>query len=187
MKIIIAFFQNLTWQRLVIDLLGYIAILFSILSFQQRTQARIAIFQGTCGLFWATHMFLLSAYAGGLLNLVGCLRGVLFSLREKHEWARRKWIHVLILALIAGVTAFSWVSGDGPKALLPAAAMVSTTFSLSLRDPAKVRSWGALSSPFWIAYSALAGSIPSIVAEILNLTSIAVGILRLDRKKKEKE
>lgn len=182
---ILDFFANLTWQRLVIDLLGYIAILFSILSFQQKTQTRIAIFQGSSNLFWTTHMFLLAAFAGGLLNLVGLLRGILFSLREKHEWARKKWIHILLLALIAGVTAFAWISGDGPKALLPALAMAVTTFSLSLKDPSKVRLWTTLSSPFWIVYSVLAGSIPSVVAEIFNLTSIAIGMLRLDRKKKE--
>ena len=184
---ILDFFKNLTWQRLVIDLLGYTAILFSILSFQQRTQKRIAVFQGTSNLFWMTHMFLLSALAGGLLNLVGLLRGILFSLREQHAWARKKWVHALLLTLIAGVTAFAWISGDGPKALLPAAAMAVTTFSLSLKDPAKVRLWTTLSSPLWIVYSIFAGSIPSVVAEILNLTSIAVGILRLDRKKKAKK
>ena len=185
MTAILDFFNNLTWQRFFIDLLGYIAILFSIVSFQQKTQRKIAILQGTSNLFWMTHMFLLSAVAGGLLNLVGLLRGILFSLRETHEWARRKWVHVLLLTLIAGVTVFSWISGDGPKALLPALAMAITTFSLSLENPARVRLLSIFSSPCWIVYSVLAGSIPSVVAEILNLTSIAVGMLRLDRKKKE--
>lgn len=187
MNLIVDFFKNLTWQRILIDLLGYTAILCSVLSFQQKTQRRIAILQGTSNLFWMTHMFLLSALAGGLLNLVGLLRGILFSLREKHAWARKKIWYFVLLSLIAGVTVFSWISGDGPKALLPAVAMVITTFSLSLEDPAKVRLLSSLSSPPWIVYSVFAGSIPSIVAELLNLGSILIGILRLDRKKKEKE
>ena len=178
-------FSDFSWQRLLVDLVGYAAILFSILSFQQRTQTKIAIFQGASNLFWLTHMFLLGATAGALLNLVGLLRGILFAFREKHAWARRKIWYAILLLLIAGVTAFSWIRGDGPKALLPALAMAVTTFSLSLRDPAKVRTWSSLSSPLWIAYSILAGSLPSIMAELFNLTSIFVGKLRLDRKKKE--
>lgn len=181
-----ALFSDFSWQRLLIDLVGYAAILVSVISFQQKTQTRIAILQGTSNLFWMTHMFLLGATAGALLNLVGLLRGLLFTFRDKHAWARRKIWYAVLLLLIAGVTAFSWVSGDGPKALLPALAMAVTTFSLSLRDPAKVRTWSSLSSPFWIIYSILAGSIPSIVAELFNLASIFVGKLRLDREKKEK-
>ena len=176
-------FSAFTWERFLIDLLGYAAIAFSVISFQQKTQTRIAVFQGGSNLFWATHMLLLAAYAGALLNLVGLLRGILFALRGKHAWARRKIWQVLLLVLIGAATAFSWVTGDGAKALLPACAMAITTFSLALRDPARVRAWTSLSSPLWIAYSALAGSIPSIVAELFNLTSILVGKLRLDRKK----
>lgn len=164
--------------------IGVIAATVGILSFQQKKQSGIVLYQAVNCMLWMVHMFMLGAVTGGFMNLIGVTRGIVFYYRGRYRWAdSRLWIPVFcVLAVVAG--AFSWVQGDGWLALLPMSAMVLTTFSLSLRSPFRVRALTFFSSPCWCTYNVIKGSIPGILTEIFVMVSIVIGILRFDVKRK---
>ncbi len=178
--------------ELVAQAIGVAAAFFGIFSFQQKERGKILIWQIINNVLWTAHMLLLGAVAGGLLNAIGIFRGIVFYFREERKWAQSNAWYFIFCALFAAVSAFSWMMGDGALALLPMLGMFFTTVSLALRDPFHVRFVSFFSSPCWLSYNAVKGSIPGVCTETFLIVSITVGILRLDlprfrqRAKKEK-
>lgn len=173
-------FPSLDPTYLIAQALGVVAALFGIFSFQQKKRGGILVFQIVNNVFWTVHMFMLGAWAGGALNAIGILRGIVFFFREDRKWAQSKVWYAVFSLLFAGASAFSWVQGDGALALLPLAGMLFTTFSLAEKDPFRVRLISFGSSPCWLTYNLIKGSIPGACTEIFLICSIIIGILRHD-------
>ncbi|MBQ7336805.1 MAG: YgjV family protein [Clostridia bacterium] len=176
------FLSDLDWWSLFVQLIGVFAATIGILSYQQKDRKKIILWQVVNNVLWTVHMFLLGAFAGGCLNLIGIFRGTVFYYRVDQKWAQSKLWYAVILALIAAVTAYS-ITQDGLIALLPMVGMVCTTFSLALANPFHVRVLSFFSSPCWLIYNIINGSIPGICTEIFVMCSIILGILRIDLPK----
>lgn len=175
------------------QLIGILGFSAGIVSFQQKTQRGIVIWQCVSTMLWSIHMLLIGAVAGMLLNVVGFARALVYACREKHAWARKRFWYVLFIALIAGSSLFSALrpGGEGWLALLPFAAMVLTTFALAFQDPFRVRLLTLANDPFWLTYNLLNRSFPGAISEICNMVSIIMAMIRLDypkyRMKKEQK
>ena len=63
--------------------------------------------------------------------------------------------------------------------------MILTTFAGRCREASKVRLLTLLNSPFWFTYNLISGSLPGVMTEILISGSIIIGMIRLDRRKKD--
>lgn len=169
--------------------IGIVGAILGVASFQRKTQQGIVLFQLSGNVMWTLHFLLLGAAAGGILNGIAILRGVVFYFRAERKWAASPVWYAVFIAMFTGAAIFSWWQGDGALALLPLGGMIFTTVSLALRDPFLVRVVSFGSSPCWLTYNIINFSIPGIATEIFAMTSIIVGVLRIDlprmRKKKE--
>lgn len=174
------------------QLIGFLALAVSAISFQQKTQKRIVIGQCICASLWGIHMMLLGAWAGTLLNVVAAVRALVYSYREQHAWACHRAWYAVFIGLFAACSLFSALQpkGEGWLALLPFVAMTLTTFSLAEKRPFKVRLLTLINCPFWLLYDLFNGSIAGVIAETSNIVSIVLAMIRLDlnaQKKREKE
>lgn len=168
---------------------GIAAMAFNILSYQQKTRKRVIGFQFFGSLLFAANYFLLGAMVGGILNLVGTVRAIVFINKEKLRADRLPWLlgftAVYLLSYILTFTVF----GKEPTVLnlivefLPVVGMTATTISFRLTDAGSIRRYGLISSPSWLVYNIANFSIGAICCEVLSLGSIFIGMFRLDRKK----
>jgi hypothetical protein len=128
------------------------------------------------------HYFMLGAYTGVAVDVVGVIRGVVFYNKDK-KWAASKiWIGVFIaLFIISGI-----VTWQGPSSLLIITAVILNTFSFSFTKPKLVRATILLSSPLTLIYNILTCSIGGIINEACVEISSVVGLLRYDIKRKTK-
>ncbi len=185
------FLQGIEPWALFVQAIGVVAAVWGVLSFQQKTQRGILIFQLIKHALWMTHFLLLGAFAGCFLNGISMFRCLIFYLANKYKWADHKAWHGVFVVLILIATAFSWIRGEGPMALLPMGGTLVSTYSLSQRDPFRVRAVTFFVSPFWLTYNIINFSIPGILTEIISMASIIIGIIRLDlprmRKKEPKK
>lgn len=170
---------------LIAQAIGVVAALFGIFSFQQKKRGNILVFQIVNNIFWTVHMFMLGAWAGGALNAIGIFRGIVFYYRADKKWAQSKLWYAVFALLFAGASAVSWVQGDGALALLPLAGMLFTTVSLAETDPFRVRLISFGSSPCWLIYNLIKGSIPGVCTETFLICSIIIGIIRHDRGRRK--
>lgn len=113
--------------------------------------------------------FLLGAYTGLALDIVGVLRDVVFYNKDK-KWASSNWWTVFWAAamIVVGIFMYqNWMS------LFMMAAMALNTVLFSFTKPKLV-------------YNILTGSIGGVINELFTEISSVVGIIRYDIKKKDK-
>lgn len=168
---------------------GIVGMICNILVFQQKTHKKVLIWQFFAASMFAVNYFMLGAVVGGMLNLVGAFRSVVFFFKEKTKANSIVWLIIFICAFAVSYPLTFLVFGTEPTAknfiieLLPVIAMIVATISLRLGSAKAVRKLGLISSPMWLAYNCFSGSIGAVASEILNLISIVVGIIRFDIRK----
>lgn len=172
------------------QLIGIFAMMFNILSYQQKTRTRAIAFQLGGALLFAVNFLMLGAIVGGILNAVAAIRAVVFLNRDKLQANRVSWLVGFIAVYIASYVLTFTVFDKEPSTLnllieiLPVIGMTATTISFRLSDAKAIRRYGLISSPCWLIYNIANFSIGAILCEVLSLGSIIIGMLRLDRNAK---
>lgn len=175
------------------QIFGIIGMICNIIVFQQKTHKKVLAWQFFAAAVFAINYFMLGAVVGGMLNLVGALRSVVFFFKEKTHANSVWWLVFFICAFSLSYPLSFLAFGTEPTLknfiieILPVLAMIIATVSLRLGSARAVRRLGLISSPMWLTYNCFSGSIGAVASEILNLISIIVGIIRLDRRKKEND
>ncbi len=174
---------------LITQLVGIAAMIVAIAAYQFKSPKAIAIIQLCSSLLWFTQFMMLGAYVGALLSLIAILRSVVYSSRDRFHAERRIWIFFFsALAVIPYILTFT-IFGKEPTPyhlvieFLPLIGVIAFNIGYYLNNSAKFRICSLVSSPVWMVYDFVSGSIGGTVCEIFSLCSIIIGMLRHDRKK----
>jgi hypothetical protein len=171
--------------------IGIVGMTFGILSYLNKNQRGIMIFQLLATAFFAVHFLMLDAITGCLLNVLGVVRAAVYSQRSTRRWAAHPvWIYIFSAAAFAIYVLSFTVFGKEPSVwvlileLLPVIATAVTSVSYRMPGGAQVRLLSLFSSPLWLIYNACNGSIGGSVSDSLSIISIFVGMYKHDRKGK---
>lgn len=165
----------MNWN-IVIEGIGIVGILAAILAFQCKKHRNLMIFRTMNESLFAVQYFLLGAYTGTAMNLIGCIRNMVFAdMVEKKK--NTIWARILFSVIILGFIAFTW---DGPKSMLSGIAKTVSTFAYGSSRTSLVRALTLCTSAAWLIYNYIVGSNAGVVCEALTLISIVVGIVRID-------
>jgi len=162
------------------QIIGIGAMAAIIYSFQCKEMKYLYIFQTIGSLLFTIHFFMIGAYIGSLMNLVGLVRSGLFAMGEKTH--KRPVLYMILLTIglftIIGWQRETWMS------LLPFVAQTVGTLALWSGDNIKVRICQlAVLSPGWIIYNILNFSIGGIICEVFTSLSVIVYFARIKRDK----
>ena len=80
------------------QIIGIIVMLINIVSFSRKEQKTIIAMQFVGSILFATNMLMLGAVTGGLMNLAGIVRGLVFL--NKKRLGRLKWVFTAGLFLL---------------------------------------------------------------------------------------
>lgn len=174
--------------EIIAQIIGIFAMTMNVLSYQQKTQRGIIFFQ-LCGTaLFAANYLMLGAFVGGLLNLIGTFRSVVFLNRERLHADHPLWLIGFSITYIASYVLTFTVLGTEPTAknlvieMLPVIAMIASTVSYRLHSAMLVRILCLASSPCWLTYNIIAKAIGAILCEIISEISMVVGLFRYDIK-----
>ena len=168
---------------------GIVAMAFIILSYQPKTQKNIFLLQLIGSTLFSINFFLLGAYVGAYLNVIGLIRGLAFYFKEKTK--ADKWYMILLFCLLfaSGYLLTFTVFGkpfnllNAVVEIMPVIAMIVATISFATKDAKTLRKLSLICSPCWLVYDAVSLSIGGVICEILSLISIITAIIRHDLKK----
>lgn len=166
-----------------IDILGALGIVAAVLAFQCKRHGRVLTYRTANEVFFGIQFFLLGAYTGVAMNLVGSIRNTVFTLQVKHGKSTRLTAFLFCLFfLLAGL--YTW---EGPKSILVIVAKIISTLAFGNKNLLIVRLLILFTSSSWLIYDLFSGSMAGVVCEALTLTSILIALWRfhLPRKKKE--
>lgn len=168
--------QEGRYMHILIQMIGILGILASVISFQCNKHNKILFFRTMNEFIFAVQYFLLSAYTGMAMNLVGCVRNIIFSKRiEKDKGTKGTIVLFSVLFFIFGI-----VSWQGVKSVLIIIAKLLSTLAYGNKNTTFVRGTILITSLSWLVYNALVFSIAGVLCETFTLVSIIIGIIRLD-------
>lgn len=163
-------------MQIFIQLIGAFGILASVISFQCKKHKSILFFRTLNEFIFAIQYLLLGAYTGMSMNLVGCVRNIIFSKQVESNRKTTKSVAVFsALFIVFGI--FSW---QGAKGILIIIAKVLSTLAYGNKNTTLVRCIILITSTSWLVYNVYIFSIAGILCEAFTLVSIISGIIRLD-------
>lgn len=164
---------------LVTQLLGYIAVVLLFISFQIDNRKSILGFLIAGMVFLAAHQFLLGALAGAIANGLTIIRNLVF--RHKNDTPVLQ--HFIWPYLFSGILVctglFFW---QGWYSLLPALAVTASTFALWADDTKTIRILSLVGPLLWLPYAFIIESIPTVLIQVVIISSILIAMFRFDRK-----
>lgn len=166
-------------MEIVAQIIGIVALVAAVISFQQRTYKGILVLQLVSSGLFAFHFAMLGAYTGAVLNAIAAVRSLIYAYKGK-PWADNiLWFWLFcVLSVMVGV--FTW---NGPLSILPVLGMISTTAVFLTKTPKMVRIVSFPSSPLWLVYNIFTHSLGGVITEVISMISIIVAMIRLDFKK----
>ena len=164
---------------------GIIGMLFSILSFQCKSNKIFFLMQGGCSAMFIINFLLIGAFGSAFFNVAGLARGLLFSKNSKKLWK-------LILIESSFITCFivSAILDSSTKQLLltslTGVALLIITVFMWLGDSKKIRYVQiSCASPAWLVNNFINFTIGGIICEIFNMCSSALFLFRTRNSTKQ--
>ena len=169
--------------KIIGQIIGFVAMAVIVFSYQQKSHKNILTFQMVSGLLFTVHFLLIGAYTGCVSNLIGALRSLIYAYRGKNKFTDFKLWPVIfsVVFTISGI--MTW---DNVFSVFPIVAMVVSSVVLWIDSPKINRAFSIPTSACWLVYNIPSGSISGVATEIFVLSSIVIGMIRLDRKKSGK-
>lgn len=159
-----------------VQALGVVGIIFTIVSFQCRNHKPLMICRTGNELFFAVQYVLLGAYTGAAMNVIGCIRNMLFA-----KMVEKGKSTILIRFIFSGLfLIFSIFTWSGIKSILVGVAKVVSTFAYGSANTGFIRILILLTSITWFAYNFIVHSYAGCLCEFLSICSIIIGIIRID-------
>ena len=170
---------------IVIQAIGGLGIIASIAAFQFKKHGTILLFRTLNELLFTVQYFLLGAWTGAAASVIGIARNLIFKRRVE-----KKQNTAFFIALFSALfTIFGILTWEGPKSILIIVAKVLSTVSYGNKNTTVIRTIGLITTTSWLVYNWFVFSIAGVLCEAFTLTSLIVGIVRLDllpRLKKHK-
>lgn len=166
------------WSYIIIQGIGLVSTAIFIFSYQIRSPKKLILAQLAASVIVAIHYFLLQQWTGCALNLVSALRAAVCS--SEKPWTRSRWTLAGLLVVSVGVGFLSW---QGPISLLPIAGMITGAISIFSRNSRVIRVVQmSFTSPVWLIYNIVIGSIPGTITDSFNIVSVIVSLIRFGWK-----
>lgn len=151
---------------------GFVGILLLVAIFQVNDRKTMLRLQVASCIVWTLYYFLLGAYTGAGLILLGAVRTFLFAQYRQHEWVLPMMIAALGIATL--ITWENWTS------MFAFCGMMMATIALWQKDPRMIRMLSLTVTPFWLTYNFLGGSYFGMAGDLITFASVLVGIWRFD-------
>lgn len=164
----------------IIQVIGYVALLFVVLSpqFNKRGTILLSLIIGV--LLFVLHYSLLHAWTGAAMNAIEAIVVYVSYQKDTKTWAKHTyWLYTFILLFfLIGI-----LTGVNTINLLPIVAQIIATIAVWQKKPRLIRLISLPPRPLWFLYNFMVGSYPGMIAEVFILISILTGIIRFDSKK----
>ena len=170
--------------NLIGQFVGSVAIAVAFLSFQAKKKGAILAIQALANFIWAVHFYMIGAIAGCVLNLIATGRNLIFAARDNNKWLQGVWLPSAISVVIAVasiLTRETWFD----VILLPST--ILSTYTYCLGSERIVRNSTVFVSLTWLVFNVVNFSVSGVIAEIFNLTSLTIAIIRFRNRADTRE
>lgn len=169
------------WHTIISYMIGAISIIFLFLSFQMKDRKKILIINAIGSFGWTLYFVFQGDFTSGLIGIVALIRTLIFSMRDKHAWAKS----IIWLFVFLGLNVFfTCLSFSSPKDLFSLFAGIMSTISFFMLKERHVRLCSLACYLLWMGNSLSKGYWIALVSDVVTTTSVIIGIIRYNKKQK---
>lgn len=166
-------------------ILGVLAVLAFLLSFQLKKRQNIILVNIASRIFYILQYIFLGALEGAVLDFSGFVFSFLARYKEKPFVT--KHLKIIIIAVNVLLIAVGLSLYENVFSLFAIGGIVLEIMALWLTKEKNIRLLSLACLPFWLTYNIANGAYSSAVGNVLGMVSIALAMLRLDFKKTDNE
>lgn len=166
--------------ELIGQIVGFVAIIVAMLSFQAKSRSGILVLQGIANGVWVAHFFMIGAPMGAIMNFLCFVRNLLYAM--KNRW---KWVNNIITPIVFSVVAItvSIITQDSWTDFLILPSTIVSSLAYYMNDERKIRGFTFFVSGSWLIFNVIEFSISGVIAEIFNLTSLTIATFRYSKRR----
>ncbi len=172
-------------MKILANIIGILAVVLFVLSYQQKTRRYIVITNILSRVFYVTQYMLLFAFSGAAMDLTGLLVSLLAHKKDKNFIS--KHIKLWVVASLLFIVAVGLLFYKDIFSILPIIAVIFEVGALWLTKEKHIRIVSLLSTPFWLVYNILCGAYGSAVGSVLAMVSIVSAFIRYDIRREIKD
>ncbi|MBO4388230.1 MAG: YgjV family protein [Spirochaetales bacterium] len=165
------------------QVLGILALVAMVLSYQQKDRKRLLWFQLASNALFVAHYYLIDAPTMSVMCIVNVARSFVFSQNDTRWGTSRLWLYLFLALTLAGGI-WMW---EGPLSLLVIVATLLLTVTLYSDNLAFMRKMFLVVPLLYIAYNIASGSVGGIGNDVFCIISALIAIWRFDIRKKASE
>lgn len=178
-------------MTLTAQIIGIFAMAANVAAYQFKNKRNVILCQLAGSALFAVNMFMLDALMGGLLNVVGIVRAIVYINKERLKIPVKLVGSIFMALYLASYALIFAVFKKEPTAfnllieILPLIGMGVMTVGLSMKDSKAIRVCGFINSPCWLIYNSLVFSLGGILCEVFGIVSVITAYIRLDMKNRK--
>ncbi len=170
-------------QDIIIQLIGYVGLVFAIIAFQCKSHKSVMIFRTLNEMFFMVQYICLGSYTGAAMNIIGSARNISFAACvEKGKSTKALQIAFSAIFVVAGLL----TTPVGFVQFMVIGAKIVSTVAYGMKNTSLIRILTLPTSICWLVYNISCGSTAGAVCEALTIISIISAILRIDIIEKRK-
>ncbi len=166
---------------MIAHILGVLAVVTFLLSFQLKTRRNILIVNLTSRLLYILQYIFLGAFEGAVLDFMGFLLSFVAQYKEKEFISKN--LKVIMIAVNALLIAAGLALYENVFSIFAIFGIVFEVSALWLTKEKNIRILSLIAAPFWLVYNLTNAAYGSVVGNVLVMFSIGIAMLRLDFRK----
>ncbi len=172
-------------KEMIGQIFGIFGLLAFFLSFQCKNSTKLIFVQGIGGLLFFINFLLIGAYGGALFNLTILVRGILYMKKDGKLW---RPLAVEILFTVAYIYSLYLVRNDILQIVLttlPYISLLVMSILMWKENGNRIRYFQICAlSPSWLIHNIFNFTIGGILAEVFNILSAVVSLIRFKKEDK---
>lgn len=172
-------------RSIVPQIIGALAVITFLLSYQQKKRRAIIITNAVSRLLYIIQYILLGAFSGAALDVLGMLSSILAE--RKHTTFIQKHLKTIFISVnfvIIAVGLFICFLSKNVLDILPICGVLLHTTAFWINDERIIRRVSLAGSPFWFVYNFLSRAYGSAAGDILTMVSIIIAMIKFRNSKK---
>lgn len=157
---------------------GYIGLLFGVLSCQLKQHKHILLCKTLNELVFGLQYLMLGAYTGLVMNSIGCVRNTVFS--EQVKRGKSTVVAQIVFSVLFVVLGLLFRSESVIACLIVIFSKIGTTVAYGLKNTTLLRLLTFPTYIGWLVYDIVCGSQAGILNQIFVTVSLTIAIVRLD-------
>ncbi len=162
-------------------ILGVLAVVTFLASFQFKTRRNIILVNLTSRMLYILQYILLGAFEGAVLDFMGFLFSFFAGQKEKAFVA--KYFGVIIIGINLLLVAVGLALYENIFSIFAILGIVFEITAMWLTKEKNIRILSLFAAPFWLIYNLANGAYGSVAGNVFVMVSIVIAMVRLDWKK----